>query len=189
MHAALMLPHQLVEAAGRDLLSFTRNSRIQSCGQRRLHFAPLVLSIWTSLRAPGLQPASKCLRPLLWALCSQLLLSCPQEEVEIGQHLRITGGALRHWLVAQLQDSAAVGSLWLLGLYLLKVPWAPLWALLGAVLQIVPHIGPVLSLIGPVFAAWIHWGSLQHSLYVLMLYAGIVIVDGFLLQPYIMNRT
>src|SRR6266581_1136488 len=93
MHAALMLPHQLVEAAGRDLLSFTRNSRIQSCGQRRLHFAPLVLSIWTSLRAPGLQPASKCLRPLLWALCSQLLLSCPQEEVEIGQHLRITGGA------------------------------------------------------------------------------------------------
>src|SRR5207253_3693738 len=106
MHAALMLPHQLVEAAGRDLLSFSRNSRIQSCGQRRLHFAPLVLSIWTSLRAPGLQPASKCLRPLLWALCSQLLLSCPQEEVEIGQHLRITGGALRHWLVAQLQDSA-----------------------------------------------------------------------------------
>src|SRR5437773_7370292 len=90
MHAALMLPHQLVEAAGRDLLSFTRNSRIQSCGQRRLHFAPLLVSIWTSLRAPGLQPASKCLRPLLWALCSQLLPSCPQEEVEIGQHLRIT---------------------------------------------------------------------------------------------------
>src|SRR5438128_178162 len=147
MHAALMLPHQLVEAAGRDLLSFTRNSRIQSCGQRRLHFAPLVLSIWTSLRAPGLQPASKCLRPLLWALCSQLLLSCPQEEVEIGQHLRITGGALRHWLVAQLQDSAAVGLLWLLGLYLLQVPWAPLWAVLAALLQFVPHLGPPLCVL------------------------------------------
>ncbi len=105
------------------------------------------------------------------------------------EHARITGGALKNWAVAQVQDSLAVGCLWLVGLYLLKVPWAPLWALLGAVLQIVPHIGPVLSLIGPVLAAWIHWGSLEHSLYVLMLYAGIVIVDGFLLQPYIMKRT
>src|SRR3989442_3679311 len=147
MHAALMLPHQLVEAAGRDLLSFTRNSRIQSCGQRRLHFAPLVLSIWTSLRAPGLQPASKCLRPLLWALCSQLLLSCPQEEVEIGQHLRITGGALRHWLFAQLPDSAAVCLLWLLRLYLFEVAWAPLWAVPAALFPILPHLRPPLGLI------------------------------------------
>src|SRR3989475_10597702 len=116
MHAALMLPHPLLEAAGAALLSLTRNSRIQSFGQRRLHFAPLVLSIWTSLRAPGLQPASKCLRPLLWALCSQLLLSCPQEEVEIGQHLRITGGALRHGVVAPRPDCSTRGLLWQLRL-------------------------------------------------------------------------
>jgi cytochrome bd-type quinol oxidase subunit 2 len=119
-------------------------------------------------------------------ICSS---GCIQFTMSFGEHARITGGALKNWAVAQAQDSLAVGCLWLLGLYLLKVPWAPLWAILGAVLQIVPHIGPVLSLIGPVFAAWIHWGSLQHSLYVLMLYAGIVIVDGFLLQPYIMKRT
>jgi predicted PurR-regulated permease PerM len=114
---------------------------------------------------------------------------CIQITMSLGEHARITGGALKNWAVAQAQDSLAVGCLWLLGLYLLKVPWAPLWAILGAVLQIVPHIGPVLSLLGPVLAAWIHWGSLEHSLYVLMLYAGIVIVDGFLLQPYIMKRT
>jgi len=66
---------------------------------------------------------------------------------------------------------------------------APFWALLAAVLQVVPHVGPVLGLLGPVLAAWIHWGSLRYSLYVLMLYAGIVIVDGFFLQPYIMKRT
>jgi predicted PurR-regulated permease PerM len=111
------------------------------------------------------------------------------ELMDLGQHARLTGGALKNWAVAQLQDSIAVGLLWWLGLYLLKVPWAPFWALLGAVLQIVPHIGPVLSLLGPVLAAWIHWGSLRYSLYVLMLYAVIVVVDGFLLQPYIMKRT
>src|SRR6266550_138811 len=128
MHAALMLPHQLVEAAGRDLLSFTRNSRIQSCGQRRLHFAPLVLSIWTSLRAPGLQPASKCLRPLLWAM-------------------------------------------------------------LAALLQFVPHLGPPLGLIGPVLSAALHWKDWLHPIYVLILYAAVAVLDGLLLQPYIMRRT
>lgn len=109
--------------------------------------------------------------------------------MSLDEHIRITGGALKSWAIAQLQDSLAVGFLWWLGLYLLKVPWAPFWAVLAAALQIVPHLGPVLSLLGPVLSAWIHWGSLQHSLYVLMLYAGIVIVDGFLLQPYIMKRT
>ncbi len=104
------------------------------------------------------------------------------------KHARITGGALKNWAIAQLQDSLAVGVLWWIGLSVLKVPWAPFWAVLAAALQIVPHIGPVLSLLGPVLAAWIHWGNLQHSLYVLILYAGIVIVDGFLLQPYIMKR-
>jgi len=109
--------------------------------------------------------------------------------MDIGEHARVTGGALRNWAIAQLQDSLAVGFLWWLGLSLLKVPWAPFWAVLAAALQIVPHIGPVLSLLGPVLASWIHWRSLEHSFYVLMLYAGIVVVDGFFLQPYIMKRT
>jgi predicted PurR-regulated permease PerM len=109
--------------------------------------------------------------------------------MSIGVHARITGNALKNWAIAQLQDSVVVGLLWWLGLYLLKVPLAPFWAVCAAVLQIVPHVGPVLGLLGPVLAAWIHWGSLEHSLYVLMLYAGIVIVDGFFLQPYLMKRT
>ena len=33
------------------------------------------------------------------------------------------------------------------------------------------------------------WGDWEHPIYVLILYAVIAIVDGFLLQPYIMKRT
>ena len=109
--------------------------------------------------------------------------------MNLGKHLRLTGGALKNWLIAQVQDSIAVGILWLVGLYVLKVPWAPLWAVLAAILQFVPHLGPVLGMIGPVLSATVHWTDWEHPLYVLMLYAGIVVVDGFLLQPYLMKRT
>jgi predicted PurR-regulated permease PerM len=108
--------------------------------------------------------------------------------VNLREHFRITGDALKNWIIAQIQDSIAVGLLWLIGLYVLRVPWAPLWALLAATLQVVPHLGPVLGLIGPVLAATLRWQDWEHPLYVLMLYAVIAVVDGFLLQPYIMKR-
>jgi predicted PurR-regulated permease PerM len=109
--------------------------------------------------------------------------------MNVSDHLRITGGALKGWFIAQLKDSFAVGILWLIGLYIARVPWAPLWALLATILQFVPHLGPILGLIGPVLAATLRWADWEHPLYVLILYAVIVIVDGLFLQPYIMKRT
>ena len=109
--------------------------------------------------------------------------------MEVGEHFRITGGALKNWAIAQAQDSLAVAALWLVGLLILHVPWAPFWAVLAAVLQFVPHLGPVLGMIGPVLAATIKFGDWEHPLYVLILYAIIVVIDGFFLQPYFMRRT
>ena len=104
-------------------------------------------------------------------------------------HLSTTGGALKHWVIGQLEDSLAVGVLWLIGLYILHVPLAPMWAVIAAVLQIVPHFGPILGLLGPIIAATIKWMDWAHPLGVLAIYAVIVLLDGFLLQPYIMRRT
>ena len=110
------------------------------------------------------------------------------EAMTASDHFRITASALKRWAMAQLQDSLAVGLLWLIGLWIIHVPWAPLWSLLAAVLQIIPHFGPILGLVGPVLAAVLRWHDWQHPLYVLVLYAVIVIVDGLLLQPYLMRR-
>ena len=104
-------------------------------------------------------------------------------------HLRTTGSALKNWAIAQIQDSLAVGALWLIGLYFLHVPLYWLWAVLAALLQIIPHLGPVLSLIGPLFSATVAFRDWQHPASILALYAIIAVVDGFLLQPFIMRRT
>src|ERR1700687_4012298 len=43
-------------------------------------------------------------------------------SVDFGEHFRVTGGALKNWFIAQLQDSLAVGLLWLIGLLVIGVP-------------------------------------------------------------------
>src|SRR5438309_12064948 len=102
-------------------------------------------------------------------------------------HLRITGSALKNWITAQIQDSLAVGLLWLAGLWVLHVPWAPFWAFLGAVFILVAHLGPVLGLLGPVLAAVVRWRDWERPLYVLILYAIGVVWDGWAVQPYLMK--
>ncbi len=108
--------------------------------------------------------------------------------MDLRQHAVITGTALKRWIIAQLQDSAAVALLWLVGLWIIRVPWAPLWAVLAALLQFIPHLGPVMALCGPAIAAAVS-GGFDRLLYVFILYAVIAVTDGLLLQPYIMRRT
>jgi predicted PurR-regulated permease PerM len=109
--------------------------------------------------------------------------------MDVKDHLVLSGGALKNWFIAQLQDSLAVAVLWFVGLTLLKIPLAPLWAVIAAFTQFIPHLGPVLGLIGPALAAELKFTDWQHPFYVLILYAVIVLIDGVLLQPYIMKRT
>ena len=109
--------------------------------------------------------------------------------MNLEDHLRLTGGALKNWLIAQCEDSLAVGAMWYIGLRAFGVPLAPLWAGLAAMLQFVPHLGPALGMVAPTVTAAIHFGDWKHPLFVLMLYAGIVVVDGLALQPYLMKRT
>ena len=103
-------------------------------------------------------------------------------------HLKLTGSALRGWLVAQCCDVLIVGLMWLIGLEIIRVPLAPLWAGLGGLLQFVPHFGPLLAVMGPALVGGLSGGWMR-LIYVLILYAIIAVTDGLLLQPYLMKRT
>lgn len=111
-----------------------------------------------------------------------------QTGMQFREHVEITTTALGRWFRAQLLDCALVGLLWLIGLWIMGVPWAPLWAVLGAMFQFIPNFGPMMALVGPAFAATVS-GGFMRLIYTLILYAIIVFVDGILLQPYLMRRT
>jgi predicted PurR-regulated permease PerM len=107
-------------------------------------------------------------------------------------HFRLTGTALKRWFIAQLKDSAAVACLWLIALMALHVPMAPLWAVLAFFLQFVPNVGAALTLVGPMVELSIEGllgGDWMKLAYLLIAYAVIAGIDGFVLQPYLMKRT
>ncbi|PYY18466.1 MAG: hypothetical protein DMG61_00395, partial [Acidobacteria bacterium] len=111
--------------------------------------------------------------------------------MELRSHLRTTGSALKNWFIAPLQDAAAVGAMWLIGLLILRVPLAFVWAIIGGACQFIPNFGPVIAVIGPALSTLFASQSdaMMHLLYVFMLYAIIAVVDGLVLQPYLMKRS
>ena len=111
-----------------------------------------------------------------------------KNRMEILDHLNITWTGLKQWMVAQMKDAVLVGILWLIGLLIIGIPLAPLWAFLGGLFQLVPILGTILALIGPVFSAAVS-GNWMHIVYVFILYAVIVVIDGFGLQPILMKHT
>lgn len=109
--------------------------------------------------------------------------------MQLHEHFSTTGTALKNWFIAQTFDSLAVASLWLIGLLLIGIPLAPLWAVLAAFFQFIPGIGGVFALIGPILTAVFVYGDEYILLYVLGLYGAIAALDGLFLQPYLMKRT
>ena len=103
-------------------------------------------------------------------------------------HLRTAGSALVNWWRGVTIQGLCVGSLWLIGLLLLHVPLAPVWALVAALMTLVPNIGGAIALLGPVFAILVSQPSMYRLCLLLGMYAVIVVIEQLLLQPLIMNR-
>lgn len=98
------------------------------------------------------------------------------------------GRALLHWLRATFIDAILVGLLWLVGLWLLHIPLAPLWAVIAGLVQFIPQFGGMLRLIGPSLTLLFSGGGWENFGLLLGLYAVIVVIDQLGLQPWLMKK-
>ncbi len=107
------------------------------------------------------------------------------------EHLRLTGSALKNWAVARLWSALIASVLWGIGLWLLHVPLAPLWAILAFFFHLVPYLGPPLALLGPALSLTLTVQPddlLLDIVWVLCLYLGIMVLDELVLQPTLLRR-
>lgn len=101
------------------------------------------------------------------------------------QVLELCGEALSSWMVGVLISSCCVGVLAAIGLSLLGVKLVAANALLAAVLNIIPNIGPTLSTVFPMAVALLD--SPWKALAVLVLFVAIQMLESYVITPSVMH--
>lgn len=106
-----------------------------------------------------------------------------QRRGQIWQALEASGNALRLWLKAQLLTMAVIGVVTGLGLWLIGVPSALALALLAALLEFIPYVGPIVAAIPAILLAMAV--DPQTALLTVGLYVIIQQLEGYVLSPLI----
>jgi predicted PurR-regulated permease PerM len=97
------------------------------------------------------------------------------------------GRTLARWLVGKAVSMLVVGVASAVGLSLLGVPLAMILGLIAGLLDFIPYLGPLMAGVPAVLIAFSDSPSL--ALYVVALFGGIQLVEGYLLSPLIEKRT
>lgn len=103
-----------------------------------------------------------------------------------GDALDASSRALHLWLLGRLVSMAAVGTLTWLGLTLIGVPSALTLALLAALLEFVPFIGPIVAAVPAVLLGFA--AGPDKAIWVALLFLVIQQIEGNLLEPLVQQR-
>lgn len=95
--------------------------------------------------------------------------------------------ALRWWLLGRIVTMFIVGILTGTGLAILDVPFAFVLGLIAAILNFVPNVGPLIAGVPAVMVGLSQNGTTV--LYIVLLYLVIQGLEGYLITPYIQQRT
>jgi predicted PurR-regulated permease PerM len=115
-----------------------------------------------------------------------LSLVPPARRPRIDACLANVAFVLRWWLVGRIISMTVIAAMTALGLWLLGVPLALALGLLSGVLSFVPYVGSVASALPPVLIALT--ASTPLALYVVALYLGVHLVEGYVLVPLTQRR-
>jgi predicted PurR-regulated permease PerM len=126
------------------------------------------------------------IRPKLY-LDGIVTLVPPSRRARARAVLDEIGTTLSKWLVGKACSMVAAGVLTAVGLSLLGVPLALLLGIIAGLLDFIPYVGPLMAGVPALLIAFSD--SPTQALYVLLLFGGIQVVQGYMLEPLIDQRT
>jgi predicted PurR-regulated permease PerM len=94
---------------------------------------------------------------------------------------------LRRWMLGRIASMTVVGCVTSLGLWLIGIPLALSLGMLAGALGFIPNIGPIVSSVPALLIAAAF--GLPHVGYVIALYLGVNLIDGYVLTPWIQKRS
>ena len=96
---------------------------------------------------------------------------------------REIGKSLGAYLKAQLQNALITVGLFIVGFAVTGVPWWPLTGFVCGIVDLIPPLGPLISLLLALYARWLTTDDWVHLAYVGAAWLVIQIIDGFVLSP------
>jgi predicted PurR-regulated permease PerM len=115
-----------------------------------------------------------------------LYLLPPSVRGSADETLTAIGHGLQRWIVGQFVAMAVVGILTFIGLWMLGVPSALALAVIAALLEFIPFVGPILAAIPALAIAF--GESAELALWVLALYVLVQQIEGNVLMPLIQRQ-
>lgn len=91
--------------------------------------------------------------------------------------------SLGAYLKAQLWNALIVIAMYVAGFALTGVPWWLLVGILAGLLNLIPHLGPLLSLALGLLVKWLSADELMPVVWVGVVWLVIQTIDGFVLSP------
>lgn len=95
--------------------------------------------------------------------------------------------SLKFWLLGKVLSMIAIGILTFIGLWSLNISLAAILGILAGLLAFIPYVGSIIASIPAILIAFTN--SPISAVYVIILYLGIHILDGYLITPYIEQKT
>jgi predicted PurR-regulated permease PerM len=95
-------------------------------------------------------------------------------------------GTVQRWFLGQLTSMTIIGVLSTVALSLIGIPFALLLGLFSGLVSFIPFVGPAISVMPPVLLALI--GDPIDALWVVLAYAGIQMIESYLIYPLVMSR-
>ena len=111
----------------------------------------------------------------------------PKKRAYVGEAVEQIGQKLRWWLLGKLLSMAVIGILAFIGLWSLNISLAFILGLLTALLAFIPYVGAILAAVPAILIAF--GNSPLEALYVTILYVVIHNIEGYLITPYIEQKT
>lgn len=116
-----------------------------------------------------------------------LLLTPHQKRGRIREVIAEMRQTLGQWLLGKAITMLLVGGATSIGLVMLDVPLGLALGILAGVLDFIPYLGPILAGVPAVLIAFAESTTL--GLYVVLLFVGVQLLEGYVLSPLIERRT
>ncbi len=110
----------------------------------------------------------------------------PSKRPRARQVMEKIGQTLASWLLGKSISMLIVGVVTSIGLSMLGVPLALILGIIAGLLDFIPYLGPIMAGVPAVLIAFSMSPDL--ALYTILLFTGVQLVEGYLLQPLIESR-